>query len=145
MAAYDEHGMYEQGPPVTREWLRDNNAIAARIPRGRSTPATRLELAAQEYERAAAVALKGPGLAYDSGFSLADVLGVADQRTPPALDSSDGAVATRKDVNRWGRWAQAAYGAGRAYERAIQEARFGRMYGNAECLQQSGAWLEANR
>lgn len=130
------------GPEITSAWLRASNAVAAGIERGRSTPASRLEQAAREYEHAAAVAIRSP-VAADSGELLRAQLGLVPVRTPAARESDDG-PSVRRGINRWGRWAQATYGAGRAYERAIQEARWGRAYSNVECVEQSDAWLEAN-
>jgi len=127
--------------PITREWLAHNNELAKRIPRGRSTPDSRLALAVAEYEQMSRTAINVSSRA--SSGDAQDALGPEFREA--ALRSRGSDSGGRHEEEGFGRWTQAAYGAGRAYERAIQEARFGRMYGNAECLQQSGAWLEANR
>ena len=101
--------------PVSVDWLRENNAVAAAILRGASTPESRRDHLVREYERAASsVAAPAPVARSDSSaapqgdalrFPWADDMDATEERDP------------------FGKFEQTLYGLGRALERAIQEAR----------------------
>jgi hypothetical protein len=107
--------------PVSADWLRSNNEIAASIPRGASTAESRLAAAKREYE----VAIAMLGLDFDPRGSGGRGFSPAAGRASPDDFGSDKAGGGRADTSTsyWNLAHEAAYGAGRAYERAIQEAR----------------------
>jgi len=138
--AYDRDRL-SLGPEITTAWLRGNTAVAASIPRGNSTPDSRLFAALQEYEYISRISIQ-MGEPDRGGEALSSELGEFAPAPRPDRGSDD--RGGRLEVSRWGRRTRDTYGAGRAYERAIQEARWGRAYSNVECVEQSDAWLEAN-
>lgn len=101
---------------VTRTWLAENNEIAARIPRGKSTPKTRLAVAAREYQIAAE--------------ALGNNLDPAVMAEIVAEEEALGVTGRSFPWLRWNRKHEELYAAGRVLEHAIQEARFGRVTGN---------------
>lgn len=118
---YDPAPALSEGS-VSPDWLRRNNEIAARIPRGESTPASRLEAARREYEVACGAigSSFNPHASAGRGFSPA-----AGRPSPEDYGSDKAGGVERPDTSPlyWSYGYEAAYGAGRAYERAIQEAR----------------------
>ena len=118
------------GPVITPDWIRANNVVAARIPRGASTPQSRLEEAACEYESRARTAL-------NITSAPTEVVEIREAHRDRSGESGG-----RFEVETFGRWTREAYGAGRAYERAIQEARFGRVVSREEMLALGDEWLK---
>ena len=107
---------------VTRDWLRASNALAAGIVRGKSTPESRLNVKRREYE----IACRALGRDFNPT--------VTNRRNPDTASAggredsygSDRVGGERADDSPlyWNKPHENLYGAGRAYERAIQETRF---------------------
>lgn len=130
----------ELGAP-TAAWLQENNRIAAAIPRGTSTPESRRAYLQGEYERLA-------------GWRMAVWSTTPDKR--PANNAAPQGEATRfpqsdysgggTEFEAFDAFVKAAYGAGRALERATQEARFGRVIvGQAHELKARVNWSDRLR
>jgi hypothetical protein len=111
-------------PAIDFAWLRESNAVAASIPRGTSTPESRRDHLLREYERV---------LSSVAASSVSPPRSVADREgsVPWSDDSS-----SSEEREPFGKFEQAAYGAGRELEKAIQVARFGHVTGNCH-----GEWL----
>jgi hypothetical protein len=110
---------------VPQEWLAENNRIAAAIPRGGCTPAGTLRAAVREYNHLAQAL--GGNIDASGGIRALEFETGLDLRGS-TLHDSDGVGGVRVDYSRlyWDKLHSDLFGAGRALERAIQEARFGR-------------------
>ena len=104
---------------VSRAWMIKNNDVAARIVRGASTPESRRDVAQYEYEARAA----------RLGKRVAWLMPVPKQKLAPGCSrtlpvDSDTQAYVSDSVISADHGVSDLYGAGRALERAIQEARF---------------------
>ena len=104
--------------PIDSLWLRESSHLAAAIPRGQSTPASRLAVAVAEYESMAArlgpIAMprkRRPAVAIGPGATRTLAATEGEGYLPPSSEESD----LRLEL--------VVYGLGRALERSVQEAR----------------------
>jgi hypothetical protein len=128
----DEMDVRSPVTPVSREWLRNSNKLAKRIPRkGYVTPEAELAIAAAEYSKAA----------HQLGMDI-------DPASIDRMRADFGAPGRPSGMSfealRWDRKHEALFAAGRTLEVAIQVARFGKVIPAAEMLALGDEWKAAN-
>jgi hypothetical protein len=142
MTTYDYRAQPDESAPLSSRWFEDNNKIALRIARN-STLSSRRDYLAGEFERlsnaVATAAVVEHVMEEHRGFTPDSMF---DSGNDYGSDLLGGKAS---DSYLWNRRMQEAYGVGRALERAIQEARFGRVISREEMLALGDAFLKGQK